>query len=56
VPFKLAASGLTASGQHPKGWDATNNPGMDALQLWYTAAVGYLNASPTTCGASTLTN
>jgi hypothetical protein len=56
TPFMLAASGLTPSGQHTKGWNATNNPGMDALQQWYTAAEGYLTATPTTCTPSTLTD
>ncbi|HTR52042.1 MAG TPA: hypothetical protein VMJ10_15120 [Kofleriaceae bacterium] len=54
APFKLAAAGLTASGQHPRGWNATDNPGMTALQQWYAAAESDLTASPSTCSASTL--
>lgn len=55
TPFMTAASGLTASGQHPRGWgDGTNNNGMTALQQLYTLATAKLSGG--TCAPSTLTN
>jgi hypothetical protein len=56
TPFMIAASGLTASGQHPRGWNATQNNGMTALQDFYTKTMAHLTASPSTCGKPTLLN